>query len=466
MIYLWSSLCAIGMAGLVWFIVRFHALSRELVRARQQRQDVIDFQTHFSRSLAAVDEIDSAMQLMARYLADVIGAESLAVFTVEKHPDTGEPRLRGEAVAGLFPAFHPTVDIVFTKAKYRLEHLRHEYFEFGDTVIGRVAEANRGVLIESAAEVSGHALPREVETLLAVPMHVGARLVGVVCAVNRKGKGPAFGPHDLEMLENLSSQAALGCNLVTIYGERSEQERILQELEFGREIQQSLLPDSVPTWGDFRFASYSRPALEVGGDYYDFVEIDDDRLLVVVADAAGKGVPACMLMAMCRSFARSSAEQFNGLQQFLVDLNRRLFRDTDPAHFLTMGAVVVDRATGICEYGNAGHTVLLLRLPDGRLRRIRPHGSALGMLPPELADDFDTLSFRVRPGTSALLYTDGVVEATNEEDEEFGIDRLATLWAGASGGPEDMAELVLNKVKEFAGEDPHADDLTLTVISR
>jgi len=145
------------------------------------------------------------------------------------------------------------------------------------------------------------------------------------------------------MLETLSYQAALASNLVTVYSERSKQERILQEMQFGREIQQSLLPAQVPEWGEYAFNAFGRPALEVAGDYYDFVEVDENRLMIVVADATGKGVPACMLMAMCRSFVRSLVERYAGLEQFLKELNLRLFRGTDAANFLTMGLVVIDK---------------------------------------------------------------------------------------------------------------------------
>ena len=204
----------------------------------------------------------------------------------------------------------------------------------------------------------------------------------------------------------------------------------------------------------------------MGGDYYDFVEIDEDRLMIVVADAAGKGVPACMLMAMCRSFVRSLVEHYHGIERFLMDLNPRLFRGTDAAHFLTMAALVIDRKTHVCEYGCAGHTPLLMRRPDGKALQVRPRGPALGLLPNELGITFDTFSFCFDPGTRLFMFTDGITEALNRQDEEFGIDRLQSLWGGSMLSPDKTAELIVEKVQTFAARVPQSDDQTMLIVGR
>jgi len=446
---------------------QYRSLEAQVRQSRQQRQEVIDFLNHFSRHLARVTEIDDAMQLVAHYLADVLQAGSVAIFTVEVDPADKREKLRGSAVAGMFPPFHTAPDIVLAKAKYLLEFMRNEHIEFGEGILGRVAADKKSVLIRSAAEYPKQEdLPRRVETLMAVPMHVENRFVGVTCAVNCREEGRCFDEDDLSMLDNLSYQAALASNLVTIYSERSKQERILKELQLGREIQESLLPSKAPEWGDYEFADFSRAALEVGGDYYDFVVVDENRLMIVIADATGKGVPACMLMAMCRSFVRSLVEQYAGLERFLEDLNRRLFRDTDLAHFLTMAVVVIDKETHVCEYGSAGHTPLLLRLPDGRTRCINPEGPALGLLPPDMDVSFDTLSFSFHPGISLFVFTDGFTEALNPEGEEFGMERLEQLWREKELSPQDTASLVLKEVAHFSDDAPQFDDQTMLIIAR
>ncbi len=457
---------------LAFFIVgrlrsRYAFLESHLRLARKQRREVIDFLNHFSRSVATVADLEHTMQLVAHYLNDVLRAESLGIFTVDVDKNSGRKQLRGAAVAGMFPVFHGRASsIVLSKERYRLEHLRHEYIQFGEGILGTVARDERGVLISDTLEYEGREdLPRGIDTLVAVPMYVEGSLVGVICGVNCKDEGRCYREEDLRMLETLSYQAALASNLVRIYSERSRQERISQELELGREIQQSLLPAALPEWGDYRFAAFTRPALEVGGDYYDFVEIDKDRLMVVVADAAGKGVPACMLMAMCRSFVRSLVEDYAGLERFLEELSPRLFRDTDAAHFLTMAVVVIDKKTHVCEYGSAGHTSLLFRTAAGKILRITPSGAALGLLPADIGVDFETLSFCFLPGTSLMLFTDGITEALNNNEEEFGIERLQRIWDGNDLPPQALADHIVAAVSSFAGDAPQFDDQTMMVIS-
>ena len=447
---------------------QYASMRRQLIQARQERVLVSDFLNHFSRSLAKVAEVDHAMQLVANYLSELLHTESLAVYTVEVDPADKTETLRGAAVAGPFPSFQQrTADIVLSKAKYRLEHFRHEHLAVGQGVLGRVAEVQKSLLITTAAEFPlSHELPAEVETLMTVPMHVEGRFVGLICAVNCREEARRFTEDDLQMLESMSHQAALASNLVRIYSERSKQERILQELAFGREIQRSLLPKGLPVWGDYVFAAFSQPALEVAGDYYDFVTIDEDRLMIVVADAAGKGVPACMLMAMCRSLVQSLVEQYAGVERFLEECNPRLFRGTDPAHFLTMGVVVIDKKTHVCEYGSAGHTALLMKTPNGVTRAVHPDGPALGLLPGEIHVDFDILSFCFHPGTQLLLFTDGITEALNEEGEEFGLERLQQLWEQADLAPEELQDRIVAEVRAFRGSAPQFDDETMIVIAR
>ena len=139
-------------------------------------------------------------------------------------------------------------------------------------------------------------------------------------------------------------------DLVHVYAETSRQQRIRQELDFARQLQSSLLPESVPAWDQFAVYAFTKSAKEMNGDFYDFVEIDEDRLLIVLGDACGKGVPACMLTSMTRSFIRSLAENFTDLQSFLKALNKNVYRDSDDERFVTLGCCLLDRRNSVVEY--------------------------------------------------------------------------------------------------------------------
>ena len=446
---------------------RVRDLKRQLGQARKQWKEVVDFLNLFTRSLATVSEVERAMELVAHYVCDVVGAESLGIFLVSSEQGEDRRTLIGAAFAGMFRPFHETAEIVLSKASYLREHLCQEHIPFGEGILGKVALTQQGILVEDTRTLPEEERPpREVHALMAVPMLVENRLIGVVCAENCREGGAVFDGESLRLLENLSVQAALASNLITIYAERSEQQRILQELELAREIQQSLLPDEPPEWGEYRVHTFNRPAREVGGDFHDFVRIDDHRLMVVVADASGKGIPACMLMGMCQSFVRSSVQYFQDLEQFLCDLNRNLFQDTDRAHFVTMAVCVVDQERNVCEYARAGHTELLLRTPQAAPRILYPEGPALGLLPDELGISFETVTVELGPGASLMLFTDGISEALDEEEEEFGVQRIEEVWGREDLPPDEMAATLLEEVEQFKGSAPQADDQTIVIVSR
>ncbi len=467
LVFLGIALAAFSLASR--FLARYQFLKDQLSQARHQLAEVIAFLNDFSRKLGTVEQINDALQLVVHHLCDVLRAESLGIYVVDQREEGGKPCLRGAAVAGMFPVFGASGEIpgvVLIRPQYRVAHFRHEFIAYGQGVVGEVGGKREPVLIKSAAEREDLELPNLVQTLIAVPMFANERFLGVICAVNRREEGKHFDEEDLRMLGELSCQAALASSLVKVYSDRSSQERMLQELRFGRDLQRSLLPARIPTWGEYRFGAFGEPALEVAGDYYDFVRIDEDRLMVVVADASGKGVPACMLMAMCRSFVHSLVEDYAGMERFLMDLNRRLFSDTDAANFLTMACVVVNRRNHVCEYGCAGHTPAFMRHGDRVSLSVRPEGVALGLLPNDLGIGFETLTFLFEAGTQLLLFTDGITEALNDRGEEFGEERLREIWSRERLQPEQTTRRIVEEVRKFVGKVPQTDDHTMMVIHR
>lgn len=465
----WYISLSLLFAGLAYALrrtrARAAALAEELRNARRQRKEVTDFLGLFTTSLATVNDIARAMELVASYLRDVLEADSLCIFRLIE--EEGQQRLQAVAVAGMFPPLQRTSNMVMVKASYLREHLKRERITVGDGILGRAARDQQSLLIEDAAQLPElERLPRDVRTLMVVPMVIEGHMGGVVCAVNCKDPDRHFTASDLDNLERLSNQAAFASNIIQIYAERSTQERLIQELSLAQRIQNSLLPDEIPNFGDFRMAAFSRSALEVGGDFYDFIPIDENRLMVIVADASGKGVPACMLMAMCQSFARSAVEHFTMLENFLLDMNRYLYRDTDRGHFVTMGVLVLDRENNTCEYARAGHTELLVRAEDGVTRTIKPKGPALGMLPEDMGVAFATLAFAFTPGSSLMLFTDGISEALDADGHEFGLERLAQIWREHDLPQKELADIILADVNAFTGSEPQADDQTILILQR
>ena len=427
-----------------------------------QKAEISNFLSLFSQNLKTIDEVDNSMNATARYIADLIEAESICIFEV--HDDT----LRAIGISGNFPMIHNSNQYVMTKPKHILDMLRREKFHIGEGIIGEVAAAREPLILEDAAgdprlaEFAGSA---KISTMMVVPMVRDAVLTGVICAVNNRRIGP-FSPEQFSRLRFISAQVILAQNLVKVYANLSEQQRLNQELEFARQLQASLLPESFPPWDQFEVYAMTRSSKEVSGDFYDFVEIDENRLLIVVADACGKGIPACMLMAMTRSLIRSIAARFTSVEDMLAELNSNLFRDTEDERFVTLACCLVDKKNDLIEYVRAGHTELLTFV-RGHIRKIYPDGSALGILPTELSK-FDSICLECSQGMTLLMFTDGITEAMNSDGEEFGIERLQDEFK-KSRLEDDSLEETINKILRAVDDfsvDPsnHIDDQTMVII--
>lgn len=460
------TVAATAVAYAVWLHRRTRLLRASLEDALRKKSEIGNFFALFSKNLETVEEIEDAMNAMARYLADLIGASSVCVFILEE-----DGLLRASGIAGVFPPLHKSPDYVLTKPRYILESLRREKIHPGDGIVGEVAQRMEPILIEDGTEdprIVALDSSIAIETLMAVPMIQEGRLFGVICAVNNRLDAGSFSPEQFSTFRFMGNQIVLAYNIVTTYANLSRQQRLSQELDFARQLQASLLPSHFPDWSPFRVFAFARSAKEVSGDFYDFVEVDEDRLLVVIGDASGKGIPACMLMAMTRSFIRANVERFTTLNRLLRELNKNLFRDAGDGRFMTLALCLLNRREGTVEYARAGHTELLVHLPGHRQRRIFPDGAALGLMPDEVAGHFDLLSFSFLPGMSLLLFTDGITEALNKDGEEYGLDRLSRQFTKAldeRGTAQEATERILHEVDAFSGSESQADDQTMVIIS-
>ena len=433
----------------------------DLQTVKHQKSEIGNFMSIFCRHLEIAQGIDESMRQTAKYVADLIGAQSLCIFIVDD-----DDFLTASGIHGDFPPLHKVHEHVLTKPRYLLTSLQKEKVRVGEGIIGKVGQTGEPILVEDAAtnEILANS-PVFVETIMAVPMMKEGSVIGVICAVNNIHNGP-FMPEQFSTLRFMSDQVVLAYNIVTVYATLSEQQRINQELAFARQLQSSLLPDCAPRWEPFVIEAFSKPAKEVSGDFYDFVEIDNDRLLVVIGDACGKGVPACMLMAMTRSFIRAGVERFTTLHDLMQDLNNDLFRDTGDERFVTVSCCLLNSKSKTVEFARAGHTELLISRKGHPIRAIFPNGSALGLLPSDMVENCDLLTFAFLDHMSLLLFSDGITEALNKADEEFGVDALLKIFKENEAAPPDkLIESILTEVNKFSEGTLQADDQTMVIIS-
>ena len=246
--------------------------------------------------------------------------------------------------------------------------------------------------------------------------------------------------------------------------ERLERERVEQELRLARSIQQASLPKEVPTIGGWQLSPYYQPAREVGGDFYDFFELDDGRLGIVVGDATGKGVPAALVMASTRSMLRAVAQALGSSSpgEVLARVNDSLVMNIPPNMFVTCFYCVLDPNNGSLSYANAGHDLPYLHR-NGEAEDLRARGMPLGLMP---GMGYEENEIVLDAGEAALFYSDGLVEAHDSKGEMFGFPRLRALVA-QHGGEGSLEEALLEELYSFVGEDwEQEDDITLLTLRR
>ena len=246
----------------------------------------------------------------------------------------------------------------------------------------------------------------------------------------------------------------------------AEKERIGSELRIASDIQRSILPRTFPPFpdrGDFTIYATTIPATEMGGDFYDFFLIDQDRLGLVMADVSGKGVPAAIFMAVSRSLIKATALKGGSTAECLAHVNHLLCPDNDAAMFVTVVYGILNTRTGALEYSNAGHHLPYVIRRDGSLRTLENTGGmALGVL--------DEATFSIKetsldPGDSLFLFTDGVTEAMNGSSELYGESRLEqVLFRHHAQSPDHIIQATIDDVHTYAGDAPQADDITLLAL--
>ena len=240
--------------------------------------------------------------------------------------------------------------------------------------------------------------------------------------------------------------------------------RAAQELEIAKSVQSRLFPQTLPTLGSLEFAGLCVQARQVGGDYYDFLDLGDERLGLVIGDTSGKGMPAALLMANLQANLRSQcATAADRPRHFLQSVNRQFYENTIESAYATLFFAEYDGRSGRLRYANCGHLPALVFRRDGALERLESTATVLGLFG---VWDCAIRESALSPGDAILLYTDGVTEAFNAEGEEFGERRLIECLAGRRDvTPQAMIGAVVDELRRFSPHEQH-DDITLVAARR
>jgi sigma-B regulation protein RsbU (phosphoserine phosphatase) len=470
---------ASGALALFWLGAKARAradrIEEEKLVLAQEKQLVVDFMHHMVQALGEGLSREDLFQRIVHAAILCTGALSACIF--EKRSDN---KMQGVAVEGLFPPHRPLPPQakakLTTRARFIEQVLKSEVFDMSEGIVGQVARTGMGVLVADAAadpRIVRHDDPAlTVQSVIAAPIRFQDRTIGVL-AVTNPADGLPFTASDFSLVMSLAEQAGLAVHNLESIHFQIEKKQLDLDLSLASGIQQMLLPDATPNVVGLEVAARYVPTQKVGGDLYDFIELSPTRLGIAVADVSGKGIPASLLMAICRTNLQQIAPRYFSPAVALGEVNRAMAGEVCRGMFITIVYAVVDVQMNTVTFARAGHELPLFSRCDPVTGQplsefVESEGMPVGMVDPAMFDSViadRTISFG--PGDSLVLYTDGVTEAANDEDKEFSGSRLAdalrTLRSRSAG---EITEGIMEHVRRFSGRDHHRDDLTLVTVKR
>lgn len=414
--------------------------SEESLRRYAERLNILNEVHHALSKSISLEEL---LELILDRAFDHLGPEEGAIFL--RRPDGKVMRAATRSLAGGEEYLYST-------------SLTREVIDKG--VAALVLDARTDERFAGAKSI----MSLGVRSLVAAPLMDSEGVLGMI-ALNSKAAVRQFTEEDMELLTSLASVAALRIRNVALAEEAAQRRRLEEELTLARHIQVALLPSDLPQVEGYEIHGGNIPSRGVSGDYYEvFTRTEGSELVVMVADVSGKGLGASLLTAAVEALSAAPLEDGLPPQEVCIKIARLLHRRTPPEKYATAFLAVLEPASGTLRFTNAGHNPALLLRASGGIERLEATGVPLGLLPGASYEQGETA---LEPGDLLVAYTDGITEAINPSEEEYGEERLAELCREHIASPLDELSAALETdLRRFADGVPFADDRTAVLIRR
>lgn len=340
-----------------------------------------------------------------------------------------------------------------------------------DTLMNKIFGNNSEPVLLSALEIGEMNLSKEdIETIqreniyLGVPIYLKDNLIGVL-SFSKKPSGKEYSDEDIDLLKTIASQIAISFESTRLQHEELDKQKIDEELDIARKIQESLLPDTAVSIEGLEIEGSSSPAKTIGGDFYDLIKMSDTKLLVIVADVSGKGIPAALNLSKVQAMIQFSSKVFDSPMEILKSVNKQIYNKIDRKSFVTIAAGLFDLEKMTLKICRAGHNPILFA-NSNEVKEINSKGIGLGLDNAKLFDaNLQEIELPLHSGDIFLFYSDGLTEAMNSFKEEFGLQNVKNILKEDSGKNSREIQKALNDaVKEFKGNAEQNDDITLVTV--
>ena len=346
--------------------------------------------------------------------------------------------------------------------------LKNQKIQVSQSIINIAIDKHSSLLISEVQEDSrlkkqDSILKMDIKSAMCVPLYNNKEIIGLIYA-DRISLKKRFRDEDLELLTLLANLAAIKIENAEAEEIRKKDEIKREQLELARDFQRNFLPKKNPKCERFEIHGKNVPCYEVGGDYYDFIDIDEDRIAVTIADVSGKGSPAAMHMTALRQSLHAKVGPKYDEKEMAEKLNDLVYGTTELNTYITFFYGELNKKTGEIPYINAGHFPPIVMDKKGHITRLESCGFCLGMFP---VVNYEVRKLRLEIGDTALLFTDGITECRNKADEEYTEERLiGVLRKNRKLSSEKLCDKIFDEVNTYAEETEQMDDMTLVIVKR
>ena len=424
--------------------VRLKRIERENQRLRRSVQE-LSLLNDLAREIGTSFSTEDIMQSIVRRAIRSVQAEQGVIKLVEEQ--TNDPMVTLVRTGGSDGVVDP--------------------FRMSDSLLGWMMFHKRPLLVDDPPNderFKGASWNPAIHSVLCVPLLVRSRLIGILTVYNNTRTPSGFTEDDQRLLSIIAAQSAQIIENARLHEEEKALIGMREQVRLAKEIQQALLPQEPPQILGYDIAGLSIPAQSVGGDYFDFIPLENNRLALGVADVSGKGLPASLLMANVQATLQGQAPWSPSVAECVNRVNKFLCRRTRKGSFVTMFYGSLDYQQHHFAYANAGHNKPLLRTKDGSVKRLELGGLMLGFLP---AATYEEAHHTFAPGDTLLIYSDGIPEAMNADREQFDEPQMMEYLAQAEyKSAKELVDGLVEQVQTHTGNLPPSDDMTLIAIRR
>jgi phosphoserine phosphatase RsbU/P len=420
----------------------------EILEAQfSSRNDLLGLISKVGVALLSSSGLDETLNQVASLVFEAVPAERCVIMLRDEEADGG---------------------MKIMVARQRGKDERLEEVRISSTVMEEVMKNGKSVLTADAQHDPRYASQTMallgIRSVLAVPLSVDIKdIFGLIYADSPTNEA-TFTEEHLNILTTLASVAAIRVENARLLEERFERERMERELELATEIQQTFQPSAPPVMDDYEFQGISFSCYEIGGDYYDFIPLHNQKMMIALGDVSGKGTAAALLMSSLHASIHAQVTAKTSLYETVKSVNQYLAENTPTNRFVTLFIADLETHTGVLNYINAGHNPPIMARADGSIEQLDAGGFPLGILPQA---EYEVGQLTLDSGDALVIYSDGVSEANNLQGEEFGVERLSDVISknitASAAGMRDKIESALSSFTQTA---PANDDITLVIVKK